>query len=164
MEEEGVRSHAPLICSSQDELRILQRKKKVERHALVRKTEKGGEKENVGEKCCVGVGISIHLVYNPPLSKSPSLLHHGPLGRTSKGGDEGGEAARRDRVNDREEEEKKAAESGGEEGTLRHQESLSKMFFIGLQRCVITKMTADDNSGQLMDLSPICCSIDRNEI
>lgn len=71
---------------------------------------------------------------------------------------------RRDRVNDREEEEKKAAESGGDERTLRRQESLSKMFLIGLQRCVITKMTADDNSGQLMDSPPICCSRDRNEI
>lgn len=51
------------------------------------------------------------MVYNPPpLSKSPSLLHHGPLGRASKRGDDrgeekvGGEASRRGRVNDREEE------------------------------------------------------------
>lgn len=78
----------------------------------------------------------VHLACNPPLLREgPSLLHHGPLGRTSKGGrgrwgeeKEGGEPAWRDRVNDSEEEEKKAAESGGEERTLRRQKSLSKMF------------------------------------
>lgn len=59
--------------------------------------------------------------YNPPvLKESPALLHHGPLGRTSKGGrgrgeeKEGGEAARRDGVNDSEEEDvEKASESRG---------------------------------------------------
>lgn len=38
------------------------------------------------------------------------------------------------------------------------------IFFIGLQRCAITKMTADDNSGQLTGSPPICCCIDGNEM
>lgn len=80
-------------------------------------------------------------------------------GGQAKGGDdregvrEAGEAVRRDWVNDREDKEKK--ETGGEDRTLRREER--QMCFY----CPITKMTADDNSGQL--IGPICW-LDRNDI
>lgn len=50
-----------------------------------------------------------------------------------------------------------------EERTRRRQEKSFKSVFLLDFKDVIMKMTADDNSGPLMDLLPICCSLYRNK-
>lgn len=44
------------------------------------------KKKKVGEKCCVGVRISIHLVYNPTLSESPFAAASWPSGEVKQRG------------------------------------------------------------------------------
>lgn len=82
-------------------------------------------------------------------------------GGQAKGGDDGDGVRKRGETELMTERMRKKRD--GEDRTLRHQESLSTVLFIDFQRCVITKMTANDNSGQFKDLPTICC-LDRNEI